>query len=50
MKNHPRATQDDVDNMKKTEEVLAGSSNLAGVEKIPQVRTLLLKNISVTIL
>ena len=36
MKNHPRATQEDVDNMKRTEEVLAGSSNLAGVEKIPQ--------------
>lgn len=36
MKNHPRATQADLDNMKRTEEALAGSSNLAGVEKIPQ--------------
>jgi len=36
MKNHPRATQADLDNMKKTEEALASSSNLAGVEKIPQ--------------
>merc|ERR1719427_503530 len=36
MKNHPRATQADIDNMKRTEEALAGSSNLAGVEKIPQ--------------
>merc|ERR1712183_162018 len=36
MKNHPRATAADVENMKKTEEQLAASSNLAGVEKIPQ--------------
>merc|ERR1719228_919995 len=36
MKNHPRATQADLDNMKRTEEALASSSNLAGVEKIPQ--------------
>jgi len=36
MKNHPRANQADVDNMKKTEAILASSSNLAGVEKIPQ--------------
>merc|ERR1711892_694809 len=36
MKNHPRATQADVDNMPKTEETLASSSGLAGVEKIPQ--------------
>merc|ERR1711892_649477 len=36
MKNHPRATQADVDNMTKTEETLASSSGLAGVEKIPQ--------------
>merc|ERR1712013_429170 len=36
MKNHPRATAADAENMKKTEEQLAASSNLAGVEKIPQ--------------
>merc|ERR1719415_61151 len=36
MKNHPRATQSDLDNMKKTEEALAASSNMAGVDKIPQ--------------
>jgi len=36
MKNHPRATQADVDNMAKTEETLASSSGMAGVEKIPQ--------------
>merc|ERR1712240_276658 len=36
MKNHPRANQADLDNMKKTEAILASSSNLAGVEKIPQ--------------
>merc|ERR1719244_434486 len=36
MTSHPRATQADVDNMKKTEEALASTSNLAGVEKIPQ--------------
>jgi len=36
MKNHPRSTQADVDNMTKTEEALAASTNMAGVEKIPQ--------------
>jgi len=36
MKNHPRATAADTENMKRTEEALAASSNLAGVEKIPQ--------------
>merc|ERR1711962_508777 len=36
MKNHPRATAADAENMKKTEAILASSSNLAGVEKIPQ--------------
>eukprot|EP00092_Neocalanus_flemingeri_P006174 GFUD01006646.1.p1 GENE.GFUD01006646.1~~GFUD01006646.1.p1 ORF type:complete len:902 (-),score=288.78 GFUD01006646.1:231-2936(-) len=36
MTSHPRADQADVDNMKKTEETLASTSNLAGVEKIPQ--------------
>merc|ERR1711881_709844 len=36
MKNHPRANQSDLDNMKKTEDTLAATSNLAGVEKIPQ--------------
>lgn len=36
MKNHPRATQDDMDNMNETEAALAASSNLAGVEKISQ--------------
>ena len=36
MTSHPRADQNDVDNMKKTEETLASTSNLAGVEKIPQ--------------
>ena len=36
MKNHPRATAADAENMKKTEEQLAASSNLGGVEKIPQ--------------
>jgi len=36
MKNHPRATQADVDNMAKTEETLASCSGMAGVEKIPQ--------------
>ena len=38
MKNHPPATQEDADKMMRTEEVLASSSNLAVVEKIPQVR------------
>merc|ERR1712088_944862 len=36
VKNHPRATAADAENMKKTEEQLAASSGLAGVEKIPQ--------------
>merc|ERR1712066_733222 len=36
MVSHPRSDQADTDNMKKTEETLAASSNLAGVEKIPQ--------------
>merc|ERR1712203_1216469 len=36
MKNHPRATAADRENMKKTEEALAATSHLAGVEKIPQ--------------
>merc|ERR1712170_262955 len=36
MVSHPRSDQSDVDNMKKTEEALASTSNLAGVEKIPQ--------------
>merc|ERR1719186_938138 len=36
MTSHPRADQNDVENMKKTEETLASTSNLAGVEKIPQ--------------
>jgi len=36
MVSHPRADQSDTDNMKKTEETLASTSNLAGVEKIPQ--------------
>jgi len=36
MVSHPRADQSDVDNMKTTEETLASTSNLAGVEKIPQ--------------
>merc|ERR1712183_739058 len=33
---HPRADQSDFDNMKKTEETLSATSNLAGVEKIPK--------------
>merc|ERR1712130_829038 len=33
---HPRSDQSDLDNMKKTEDTLAATSNLAGVEKIPQ--------------
>merc|ERR1711953_581056 len=36
MKNHPRATAADAENMKKTEDALASTSCLAGVEKIPQ--------------
>merc|ERR1712106_304780 len=36
MKNHPRATQADFTNMETTEAALAASTNLAGVEKIPQ--------------
>merc|ERR1712013_215702 len=36
MVSHPRSDQSDADNMKKTEETLAATSNLAGVEKIPQ--------------
>jgi len=36
MVSHPRSDQADMDNMKKTEETLASTSNLAGVEKIPQ--------------
>merc|ERR1712241_649298 len=36
MRSHPRATAADAKNMKKTEEQLAASSNLGGVEKIPQ--------------
>jgi len=36
MVSHPRSDQADLDNMKKTEETLAATSNLAGVEKIPQ--------------
>merc|ERR1719158_1213738 len=43
MVSHPRSDQSDTDNMKKTEETLAATSNLAGVEKIPQ--ELLRKNI-----
>merc|ERR1712106_231392 len=33
---HPRSDQADVENMTKTEETLASTSNLAGVDKIPQ--------------
>merc|ERR1711902_429038 len=36
MSSHPDAKQEEHGNMKKTEEQLAASSNLAGVEKIPQ--------------
>jgi len=36
MVSHPRADQSDLDNMKNTEDTLAATSNLAGVEKIPQ--------------
>merc|ERR1719361_3186482 len=36
MRSHPNATEEDHDNMKKTEAALASTSSLAGVEKIPQ--------------
>ena len=36
MSSHPLADQDDHDNFKKTQEALASTSALAGVEKIPQ--------------
>merc|ERR1711872_343015 len=36
MVSHPRSDKSDLDNMKKTEDTLAATSNLAGVEKIPQ--------------
>merc|ERR1712098_1040425 len=36
MVSHPRSDQSDLDNMKKTEDTLAATSNLAGLEKIPQ--------------
>ena len=36
MSSHPDAKQEEHDNMKKTEEALAATSSLAGVEKIPQ--------------
>merc|ERR1719150_2354199 len=36
MVSHPRADDDDRENMKTTEETLASTSSLAGVEKIPQ--------------
>merc|ERR1719333_1578810 len=36
MVSHPRADEEDKENMKKTEEALASTSTLAGVEKIPQ--------------
>merc|ERR1719445_2057117 len=36
MTSHPRADDEDRENMKKTEETLASTSSLAGVEKIPQ--------------
>ena len=36
MSSHPDAKQEEHDNMKKTEEALASTSSLAGVEKIPQ--------------
>merc|ERR1719192_2957903 len=36
MRSHPNATEEDHENMKKTEDALASSTNLAGVEKIPQ--------------
>merc|ERR1712183_1111708 len=36
MTSHPRADDSDRENMKKTEEALAATSHLAGVEKIPQ--------------
>jgi len=36
MASHPGATDEDRDNMKRTEDALASTSSLAGVEKIPQ--------------
>ena len=36
MSSHPDAKREEHDNMKKTEEALAATSSLAGVEKIPQ--------------
>merc|ERR1739848_865731 len=36
MVSHPRADQEDEENMTRTEETLASTSSLAGVEKIPQ--------------
>merc|ERR1719273_2458931 len=36
MTSHPRANEEDHENMKRTEETLASTSSLAGVEKIPQ--------------
>merc|ERR1719471_2341385 len=36
MSSHPDAKQEEHDNMKKTEEALAATTSLAGVEKIPQ--------------
>jgi len=36
MTSHPWADDDDAENMRKTEETLASTSSLAGVEKIPQ--------------
>jgi len=36
MRSHPHATDDDHENMKKTEAMLASSTNHAGLEKIPQ--------------
>ena len=36
MRSHPQATTDHHDNMKKTEAMLASSTNQAGIEKIPQ--------------
>ena len=36
MTSHPRADEEDQENMTRTEETLASTSSLAGVEKIPQ--------------
>ena len=36
MTSHPRADEEDQENMKRTEETLASTSSLSGVEKIPQ--------------